>query len=602
MSNVYSYIRFSSVRQEEGDSVRRQTALTKDWCNRNGFVLDESLSIKDLGVSAFSGKNLTAESALGGFLDAVKIGKVQKGSYLAIERLDRLTRRDIDSAYNLWRSILKAGIKIVTVSNGIVYDEDSLQDIAKLFFALVEFATANQESQKKSDRIKSQWAERRKNVANEKLTGWCPAWLKLSEDRKSFIVDDGMRKTMLFIFTEYANGSGVHSIAQKLNASKTPIIIRRTKQNADVTTWRTYTIQHYLRNKALIGRFQPTTKVDGKIVPVGEELINYYPPILEEALFYKVQAMLDAIPPKRGRVSGDHTNLFTGKLFCPYCKGRIDVFLSYPQRGGKKYGVIRNLRCVNSFTADCVKIGWRLDEFEQTFMEFASEVKEKVNNDDVVITLEDNVSVLKQQLDDRRSRLKRFVDMVETSANVPASIMDRMNVLEVEIKSREAELVKQESSLLLSKDAKPLGMFDGAIDITDVETRKKVANAIRSTFSKIDLFYVGDLRQGELIKEDIKATPNRAGHAAVMFRKKWNIEDKRFFVAQFSSVGNNGRFTYPRIDAEIEHIPTYKLTKVDGKDAAIADLKKGMGVKEVSKKHNISVPTVKNILLSILKT
>jgi hypothetical protein len=54
---AYSYIRFSSPEQAKGDSLRRQTAKTADWCEQNGIQLDASLSLRDLGVSAYRGKH-----------------------------------------------------------------------------------------------------------------------------------------------------------------------------------------------------------------------------------------------------------------------------------------------------------------------------------------------------------------------------------------------------------------------------------------------------------------------------------------------------------------------------------------------------------------
>lgn len=52
---AYSYVRFSDPSQAAGDSLRRQMELTEEWCERNGLALDTSLSLRDLGVSAFRG-------------------------------------------------------------------------------------------------------------------------------------------------------------------------------------------------------------------------------------------------------------------------------------------------------------------------------------------------------------------------------------------------------------------------------------------------------------------------------------------------------------------------------------------------------------------
>lgn len=56
---VISYIRFSTARQAAGDSLRRQTAAAKDWCQKRGWKLDEKLSSRDLGVSGFNKDNVS---------------------------------------------------------------------------------------------------------------------------------------------------------------------------------------------------------------------------------------------------------------------------------------------------------------------------------------------------------------------------------------------------------------------------------------------------------------------------------------------------------------------------------------------------------------
>lgn len=51
---AYSYVRFSSPRQAEGDSFRRQTERAAAYCARRGWKLSDD-NYQDLGVSAFKG-------------------------------------------------------------------------------------------------------------------------------------------------------------------------------------------------------------------------------------------------------------------------------------------------------------------------------------------------------------------------------------------------------------------------------------------------------------------------------------------------------------------------------------------------------------------
>ena len=52
---AFSYVRFSTSEQMKGDSLRRQTAGAQEYCARHSLTLDNSLSLRDLGVSGFKG-------------------------------------------------------------------------------------------------------------------------------------------------------------------------------------------------------------------------------------------------------------------------------------------------------------------------------------------------------------------------------------------------------------------------------------------------------------------------------------------------------------------------------------------------------------------
>ena len=56
MSNakVYSYLRFSDLKQASGSSVGRQTAYAERWAAEHGMVLDVTLSMRDEGLSAYN--------------------------------------------------------------------------------------------------------------------------------------------------------------------------------------------------------------------------------------------------------------------------------------------------------------------------------------------------------------------------------------------------------------------------------------------------------------------------------------------------------------------------------------------------------------------
>src|SRR5262249_2343415 len=104
-SKAFSYIRFSTPEQSKGRSLERQMEAAKAYAIGKNLELDETLTFQDLGVSAFRGRNIQ-EGALGTFLQAVREGRVQKGSHLLVESLDRITRQAAYDAVDTIKAIV----------------------------------------------------------------------------------------------------------------------------------------------------------------------------------------------------------------------------------------------------------------------------------------------------------------------------------------------------------------------------------------------------------------------------------------------------------------------------------------------------------------
>jgi DNA invertase Pin-like site-specific DNA recombinase len=164
VSRAFSYIRFSSKKQQKGESFRRQAEFAVEVCRENGWVLDETLTLNDLGMSAFRGANAKV-GALAEFLEAIRIGRVLRGSVLIIESIDRLSRNKVGEALQLFISILNSGVSIVTREPRRTYSQDSINDIASLLEPLIYMSRAHEESATKSFRLKGAWAKKKERAA-----------------------------------------------------------------------------------------------------------------------------------------------------------------------------------------------------------------------------------------------------------------------------------------------------------------------------------------------------------------------------------------------------------------------------------------------------
>ena len=110
-ARVYSYLRFSDPRQSTGGSADRQLLYAQTWAAGRGLVLDESLSLRDEGLSAYHQQHVK-QGALGAFLLAVSEGRIPEGSVLIVEGLDRLSRAEPIQAQAQLAQIINAGITV----------------------------------------------------------------------------------------------------------------------------------------------------------------------------------------------------------------------------------------------------------------------------------------------------------------------------------------------------------------------------------------------------------------------------------------------------------------------------------------------------------
>jgi len=320
---AYSYIRFSTPEQLKGDSLRRQLEAGEKYAKENGLILDKSLSMQDLGLSAYHGVHRT-KGALGKFLKLVEAGQIEKGSVLIVENLDRLSREDVLDALNQFTGIIQAGISIVTLQDGQKYDVASIkQNWAQLIISITYMARANEESLAKSKRLSATWNNKRKTVQTDKSIAICnrlPYWLKRVEGK--FVLVPEICKAVETIYQMKLAGKSSQQIEIEINQMKDiwkPPMSKRNKSGG----WRkSYINRLLINNRTLIGEVQPHTVVNGKRVPTGEPVKGYYPAIIDEKLFYQVQEIIKAnskLDGNGGGQTGKARNLFTSIVKCSQC-------------------------------------------------------------------------------------------------------------------------------------------------------------------------------------------------------------------------------------------------------------------------------------------
>jgi DNA invertase Pin-like site-specific DNA recombinase len=316
MKRAYSYIRFSRAHQIEGDSLRRQTQETEKYCKRHNLTLDDSLKLKDFGVSAYEGKNVK-HGALGRFIAACESGTVPRGSALILESLDRLSRQTPRKTVRLLTELMDDyGIEIHLTQIGKIFRPES-EDGVDLIFAVALAMRANDESRTKSKRLKEAFAEKRRKAAegSDFVSKALPWWLSWDKDGK-IKCDDDRKKVLLQVFHDVAGGKSPLQVARDLNKEGTPTwrFKGRLKDKDDKPYgppipskyWSDNRIRMTILSDAPMGTIQSTRKT--KVAGRKWQIEKYYPQIVDPDLVAKARATIKENRKKQsGRLPTENT-------------------------------------------------------------------------------------------------------------------------------------------------------------------------------------------------------------------------------------------------------------------------------------------------------
>lgn len=329
---AYSYKRFSTPEQAEGDSLRRQTALAEAYVKRHGLTLDTELTMHDLGVSAYRGKNLAGDACLGAFLAAVKDGDVAPGSVLLVESLDRISRKDARKAVRVLEEIVDAGVDVVTLSdNEKRYSKESLNGFDFIMAVLI-LMRANEESKTKGSRVALAWAAKRAGKAGQgygkernAFTSMTPGWIRLTEDGRRELITGakeparvGNRALVVrWIFSAFVRGAGQHAIAHTLNRRKVPTFGR-------AICWHRSYIAKILKSCTVVGVLVPHTDDSTTRTPQAP-IEGYYPAVIDLETWNQAQTLAEtnAKHPGANKSTLPVQNILAGLAKCPHCGGSM---------------------------------------------------------------------------------------------------------------------------------------------------------------------------------------------------------------------------------------------------------------------------------------
>ena len=493
-AKVYSYLRFSDPKQALGHSADRQLQYAKSWASERGLSLDETLSLKDEGLSAFHQRHVK-QGALGVFLLAVDEGRIPSGSVLIVEGLDRLSRAEPIQAQAQLAQIINAGITVVTASDGRQYNREKLKaQPMDLVYSLLVMIRAHEESDTKSKRVKA--AIRRQ----------CEGWI--AGTYRGLVRNGGDANWLRLVGTTW------ELIPERVEVVKFAIAKYKEGLGAD-RTWQLMNDRGYSLSTSGLNVQQlyrlvklPALKGAKRLSIDGDEfeLLDYYPRLMSDAEFDELQLLSQQRSRRRGKgaVPGVVTGI--GITFCGYC-GTAMAGQNHMRKlppDGKLLDGYRRLICVDNMNAgECISGSCSVAPVERALMAYCSD---QINLQRLQEPAHDGQDLRARLVDARKvvdeleRQLSRVMDALligEGDGATPLvfvrkarELEEQLQVAKTNVQQSERELASK-ASRQTPADAKLWADLAAGVDAQEVEPREVMRQLMMDTFERIVIYIRG---------------------------------------------------------------------------------------------------------------
>ncbi|MDE1307859.1 recombinase family protein [Vibrio aestuarianus] len=466
---IYPYVRFSSEQQSGGSSYKRQMGDILNYAKENGYTVNNSLELKDLGLSAYKAKHIE-KGSLGDFLDALDTGVIETdgSAYLCIEQIDRLSRQSIDNAYQVFRRILKANVNVITLMDKKIYTKASLNDLMSIMYSSMLMAQANEESAKKAERILKSFdhkIDKLNNGETIQYVGIFPGWIdnKGTKQKTNFVVNE-KAKIVQRAFKMYIEGISMGDVARIFNEERIEQVAKRRHKNF-TNSWSSAKINHLLKNRCVLGEL--------RIAKTGDVYENYYPSIISVDDWDVVQSM--TATKKTKKASGRKSiNIFTGKMFCAGC-GQKYYFETDDKITKKGRTLYYMLKCQGRRVLGCKSKSIKYDDFiSSTPNMFGMVTQTKKDNSKEINQIKEKIS----EISTETKKIEKDITTLETMNE--SGDLDYMTYLKESSKQRkkinvnDARIADFKANIArLSSDNK-LEFFDKTDPISIVKAKRFV--------------------------------------------------------------------------------------------------------------------------------
>jgi len=457
MARVISYTRFSSRKQAKGLSYVRQIEAAREWCDKNGYTLDDADQYKDLGVSAYSGANAET-GALAELQKKLLSGEIERGTILIVEALDRITRQSLSKAVRLLINLATGGLTVVTLSDGRQWNEDVMDDLGAFMTSVLTLYRGHQESQFKSDRLQKTFRKHRE-LGTQSAFGSAPGWLFRESKDMPWQVDEAKARVVRRVFELAASGFGSKQIAKTANDEGWPVV---TRLNLTEGRWHAQMPGQLLRNRAVVGEHQHRIHTyeahaqHWQGLLTGSPVRDYYPPIISEDLWNRARASIRtrSVPKRR---DAHYYNVFSGLMYCGNCGAPIH---RKSERSGHSHA---QLQCSDKLSGKTECRTMAANRADPDILKAIYEYAVDVLGSDQRGSATADIAAIESAIADKLEECERIANAVAQTKGKVRAFIDKSVKL-----SEEAEELRQKLTEMREQQAlQPVGsVFDDAF-VTD---------------------------------------------------------------------------------------------------------------------------------------
>lgn len=449
MPKVISYTRFSSRRQAQGDSYRRQTEAALKWCLQNGHELDTTLRFEDLGVSAANGKN-ARQGALGTLREMARDGQLEKGTILLIEAFDRLTRLPLPEAYEVLLGLINNGITVVTVMDGKVWTQKSLSDLDQFLLSLMSLYKGHRESADKADRLRATF-EAHRSKGSRQAFGSAPGWLRRDSKTSPWQVIEEKAESVRLVFELAAQGFGSPAIAARANEEGWPVPTRLS-QTGD--RWHAQMPGILLRNRAVLGEHEHRIRTHAanaafwRGTTSGVVHADYYPRIISDELWAKARVSIEGRKVLKRR-DANYWNIWSGLLYCGYCGAPVQRKTEY--RGQSRGQLV----CADRLAGVTKCPPQAANKFDEPVLNAIHTNSLLNRRESTVADMSGDLAAVELNLSEQRRALERVTEALLATDNPVQAFVARASKLESairELESKREQLLKMQALSVVSFD------------------------------------------------------------------------------------------------------------------------------------------------------